>query len=149
MQTKAMYILHIYNDADYKNISFYACVCFVRLQLLICYVITCLQRINDRFCDKVRVWVYYFWSAQCIETQARTSDDVKTWVFISLNVQWWSFVDNVVYCNTLQSFKATYLELEKAMFTGALLVPIFTIIPLGPYTHSKQSNQFMPNVSWR
>ena len=83
-----------------------------------------------------------FWSAQCIETQARTSDKVKTWVFNSLNVQWWSFINNVVYCNILRSIEAAFLELEKAMFTGAIFVPMFTIITFGPYTHFQQSETF-------
>ena len=83
-----------------------------------------------------------FWFAQCNGTQARTSDNVKTWVFISLNVEWWSFLDNVLYCNTLRSIKAAFLELEEAMFTGATLVPMFTIISPGPYTRSKQSKTF-------
>ena len=82
------------------------------------------------------------WSAQCIETQARTSDFVIIWVFISLNVQWWYFVDNVVYCNILRSIKAAFRGLEKAMFTGATLVPMFTIITPIFYTHSKQSMAF-------
>ena len=43
-------------------------------------------------------------------------------------------MDNVVYCNILRSIKAAILELEKAMFTGATLVPIFTIIFPGPYS---------------
>ena len=82
------------------------------------------------------------WSAQGTETQARTSDIVKSCVFNSLNVQWWSFVDNVVYCNILRSIRAAFLELEKALFTGATLVPMFTIIIPGPYTHSKQAKTF-------
>ena len=44
-----------------------------------------------------------------------------------------------MYCNNLHSIKATVPELEKAMFTGAILVPMFTIITPGPYSHSKQS----------
>ena len=80
-----------------------------------------------------------FWSAQCIGTQARTSDFVKSWVFISSNVQWWYFIDRVVYCNILRSLKAAFVELEKAKFTGRTLFPMFTIITAGPYTHSKQS----------
>ena len=28
------------------------------------------------------------------------------------------------------------------MFTGAIFVPMFTIVTLGPYTHSKQSETF-------
>ena len=39
-------------------------------------------------------------------------------------------------------FTAAVLELEKAMFTGAALVPMFTIINCGPYTHRKQSKAF-------
>ena len=34
------------------------------------------------------------------------------------------------------------LELKKALFTGATLVPMFTIIIPGPYTHSNQSKAF-------
>ena len=47
-----------------------------------------------------------------------------------------------MYCNILRSIEAAFLELEKAMFTGAIFVPIFTIITLGPYTHFKQSETF-------
>ena len=53
-----------------------------------------------------------------------------------------SFLDNVVYCNILGSKKATFFELEKAMFTGATLFPMFTIITPRPYAQSKQSNAF-------
>ena len=45
-------------------------------------------------------------------------------------------------CNILRSIKATPLELEKAMFTGATPVPMFTIITPGPHTQSKQSKTF-------
>ena len=45
-------------------------------------------------------------------------------------------------CNILRSIKAAYLELEKTMFTGANFVPMLTIINLGPYTHSEQSETF-------
>ena len=38
--------------------------------------------------------------------------------------------------------KATLLELEKALVTGATLVPMFTIITPGAYTHSNQSKAF-------
>ena len=47
-----------------------------------------------------------------------------------------------MYCNILRSSKAAFLELEKAMFTGATLVPLFTIITPGPHTHSKQLKTF-------
>ena len=50
MQTKALFILNIYIDADYKGMIFHAYACFVRLQLLIFYVNTCLQHIIKRFC---------------------------------------------------------------------------------------------------
>ena len=83
-----------------------------------------------------------FWSAQCIETKARTSDNVKTWIFTSLNVQWWNIIDNVVFCNILRSIKAAFLELEKAIFTVGNAVRMLTIITPSPYTHSKQSNTF-------
>ena len=42
----------------------------------------------------------------------------------------------------LRSIKAQFLEPEKAMFIGSTLVPMFTIITPGPYTHSKQSKAF-------
>ena len=45
-------------------------------------------------------------------------------------------------CNILRSIKAALLELEKAMFTGATPVLMFTIITPGPYTHSKKSKAF-------
>ena len=80
-----------------------------------------------------------FWSTQGIETQTRLSDNVKSGVCISLKVQWWSFIDNVQYCNTLHSNQAAFLKLEKAMFTGAILVPMFIIITPGPNTYSKQT----------
>ena len=82
-----------------------------------------------------------FWSTQCIETQAKISDNEKTGVLNSLKVQWRSFIDNVVYCNSLHSIEAAFLELEKATFTDAILVPLFTIITPGPYAHSKQSEE--------
>ena len=47
-----------------------------------------------------------------------------------------------MFCNTLRSNRATLLEIEKAMFTGATPVPLFTIITPGPYTQSKQSKTF-------
>ena len=68
---------------------------------------------------------------QCTESQARTSDNVQTWVFSSLIVQLWSFTDNVVYCNTLRSNKAAFLELEKAMFTVTTAVRMLVIITPG------------------
>ena len=36
-----------------------------------------------------------------------------------------------MHCNILRSIKAAFLELEKAMFTGATLVPMFTTITPG------------------
>ena len=50
MLSKTLYNLHIYIDADYKrNITFHACVCILRLQVLICNANTSLQRIVNRF----------------------------------------------------------------------------------------------------
>ena len=48
-----------------------------------------------------------------------------------------------MYCSFLRSFKAAFPEREKAMCTVATLVPMFTIITPGPYTHCKQSNSFL------
>ena len=70
-------------------------------------------------------------SAQCTESQARTSDNVKAWVFNSLIVQIWNFTGNVLYCNTLRSNKAAFLELEKALFTVTTAVRILAIITPG------------------
>ena len=50
MLSKTLYNVHIYIDADKKNMTFYACACIVCLQVLICYVNTRLQRIIKRFC---------------------------------------------------------------------------------------------------
>ena len=83
-----------------------------------------------------------FLSAQCIERQARTSVDVETWVFTPFNVKWRNFLDKVVYCNNIRSIKVAFLELEKAMYTVATPVPMFTIITPGRYTHSKSSKIF-------
>ena len=48
MQTKALYSLHIYIATDYKKMTFHDCACIVRLQVLVCYVNMCLQRIINR-----------------------------------------------------------------------------------------------------
>ncbi len=52
------------------------------------------------------------------------------------------FLDKVVYCNNIRSIKVAFLELEKAMYTVATLVPTFTIITPGRYTQSKSSKLF-------
>ena len=123
-----------------RKMLFHACAYIIRLNVLICYVNTCLQRIDNRFFLKRSGFECCFWSVQCIETQAKTSDNVKSWVFSSLNVQWWSFIDNVVYCNILRSMRAAFHEPEKAMFTVATAVRMLRIISPGPQTHSKQSD---------
>ena len=50
MLSKKLYNLHIYIDADYKMMTFYAFACIVHVQVLICYVNTRLQRIFIKFC---------------------------------------------------------------------------------------------------
>ena len=139
MQTKALYILHIYIDADYKKDDFftptpvlYACKYSFAMSTHVCNILL-------RGFAKKSGFDCCFLSAQCIERQARTSVDVETWVFTPLNVKWRSFIDKVVYCNKLRSIKVAFLELEKAMYTVATPVPMFTIITPGRYTHSKQS----------
>ena len=124
-----------------KNMNFHACACIVCLLYSFAMSTHVCNVLSKDFVKQYR-FRCCFWSAQCNETQTRTSDNLKTWVFISLIVQWGSFIDNVVHCNTLRSIKAAFLELEKAMFTGATLVPMFTIITPGPNTHSKQSTTF-------
>ena len=138
MQIKALYILHIYIDADYKKVVFYAAP--------ILYVCRYSVAMSTRVCNVILTdfvkksgFECCFWSAPCIETQSRTCDNVKNWVFISLHVRWWSLSDNVMYCNTLRSIKDAFFELEIAIFTDATLVPIFTIITPCPYAQSKQS----------
>ena len=88
-----------------------------------------------------------FWSAQCTEILAGTFDKIKTWVFSSLKVQSRSFIDNVLHCNTLCPIKATFLEVEKTMFTVATLVPMFTIITLVLAVYNQRL--FMLIVAWR
>ena len=63
-----------------RKMIFHVCACIVRLQVLICYVNTRLQRFFNRFSKKSGIECC-FWSAQCIGTKARTSDFVKFWVF--------------------------------------------------------------------
>ena len=78
-----------------KKFIFHVCAWGVPLQVLICYVNTRLLGIIDRFCWKVRDWVLSLIRAMYWDT----SKDVwhfKNLGFISLNVQYWSSVDNVV-----------------------------------------------------
>ena len=142
MQTKALYILHIYIDADYKKGKFscqmpvlYACRYSFSMSTHVCNIL-----LGD-FAEK-SVFDCCFLTAQCIERQARTSVDVETWVFTPFKVKWRNFLDKVVYCNNICSIKVAFLELEKAMYTVATPVPMFTIIIPGRYTHSKPSNIF-------
>ena len=84
-------------------------------------------------------------SAQCIERQARTSDDGETWVFTPLNIKLRSLIDKIVYYNKSRSIKVAILELEKAMYTVATPVLMFTFITPGRYTHSNWSKNFHGN----
>ena len=136
MLSKTLYNLHIYNDTDYKKTwlftfapVLYACRYSFAMSTHICNVLSMdfVKKSGIECC---------FWSAQCIEAQARTSDNVKTWVFLSLNVQRWSFIDKVVHCNTLRSIKAAFLELIKAIFTDATLLLMFTILTPVLFIHS-------------
>ena len=148
MLSKTLYNLHIYIDADYKYMIFHTCACNVRLWYSIAMSTHVCNVLSIDF-GKMSRFECCFWSTQGIETQARTSDNAKTWVFSSFTVQWWSFIDNVVFCNTLCPIKAAFLELEKPMFNGSTLFPMFTIITPGPYTHSKQSKAFHANCKKR
>ena len=142
MQRKTLYNLHIYIDADYKLDDFpRLCLYCTPADTHLLRQHTFQEYFLKDFVKKSGVECC-FWSAQCIETQARTSDIVKLWVFVSLSVQWWYFIYKVVNCNTLRSIKAAFLELQKTMFNGAALIPMLTIITPGPYTHSNQSNAF-------
>ena len=131
MQTKTLYNLLIYMDADYKKDD------FSRLHLyctpagtnLLRQHVCCLLSIY--FVEKSRIECC-LWSPQCTETQARMSDIVKSGIFNLLNVQCWSFVGNVVYCNILRSIRAAFFEVENAMFTVATAVRLFTVITPGP-----------------
>ena len=107
---KAFQILHIYIDSDYKKHDF----CMLAPVLYACRYSFAMSTYvgNVLSIDLVKKSGFEscFWSAQCIETQSRTSDNVKTRVFISLKVRWWSLLDNVVYCNILRSIKEHFLN---------------------------------------
>ena len=60
-------------------------------------------------------------------------------VFSSLNVQSWRFMDIVVYCNTLRSYKTGFLEIENTFFNVTALVPMFTVIISSPCTRDKHT----------
>ena len=133
MHTKTLYNLLIYinADADYKKGDFF------RPRLYCTPAGTHLLRQHTFCCVLSKCFVkesgieYCLWSAQWTESQARTSDIVKIWVFISLFVKRCCFIVNVVYCNFLRPIKAASLELEKAMFTVATAVCMLTIITPG------------------
>ena len=56
MQTKALYSLHIFIDEDYKKDDFFhPCASIGRLQVLIGYVNTCLQRNFNSFCQEFQL----------------------------------------------------------------------------------------------
>ena len=136
--SKTLYNLHFYIDAAHKkNMTFHACVCIYACRYSIAMSTRLCNVLLIDFVKKSR-FECCFWSTQGIETKARTSDNIKTGFFL-LSVHWWSFLENVVYFNILRSIKAEIFELEKAMFTSATLVPMFTIITPAPYTQSKQS----------
>ena len=112
----------------------YACRYSFVMSTHVCNVkLTVVEKIGFECC---------FWSTQCIERQTRTSDKVKTWVFNSLNVQWWSFLNDVVYYNVLRLIKSALLEVERTMFAVATLAPMLIIISHGAYTCNKQSKTF-------
>ena len=136
MLTKTFYHLHIYINANYEKKTTPLCFSYdCRFSnALLGHVSNVLITVSV----ENSVFECCFWSTQCFERQARTFGKVKTWVFSSLNLQWWSLIDNVVYCNILRSTNAAFLEVEKTMLTVATLVPRFTIITVGPYTCSKQ-----------
>ena len=142
MLSKTWYNLHSYIDSDFKKHDFSLLYCTRAGTDWLCqHTSHVCNLFSIDFVKKSR-FECCFWSAQCIETQARTSDIGKTWVFISLNVQWLSLKDNIVFCNVLRSIKAAHLELEKQCSLAQVLFPMFTIITPGPYTHSKQSKAF-------
>ena len=58
-----------------------------------------------------------------------------------------NFLDNNVYCNFLRTVKAAFLELEKAMFTVATLVLMFTIITPVLIFKVNNQNHFMLSVT--
>ena len=86
MLSKTLYKLHVYFHADSKKDSFSRIhlYCTPASTHLLC------QHTFATYYQKISLkspGLIVFLSAQCIETQARTSDNVKTWVFNSLNVQ--------------------------------------------------------------
>ena len=89
MQTKALFILHIYIDADYKKDDFSCLRLFCTpagtqdsfsMSTHVCNILL-------RDFAKKSGFDCCFLSAQCIERQARTSVDVETWVFTPFNVK--------------------------------------------------------------
>ena len=82
-----------------KNMTFHACN--VRVQVLICYGNTRLQRIFNIFCQKVLVWLLFLIRAMFWDT-SKDVWECENLGFISLNVPRWSFIDNIVYCNILR-----------------------------------------------
>ena len=87
MQTKALYILHIYIDSDYKKDDFftptpvlYACKYSFAMSTHVCnFLLGGFVKKSGFDCC--------FLSTQCIERQARTSVDVETWVFTPFKVK--------------------------------------------------------------
>ena len=59
MQTKALYNLQLYIDADDIKDAFHACAYFIRLHVLIWYVSTYLQRNDNKFVKKFRIWILF------------------------------------------------------------------------------------------
>ena len=143
MFTKTLYNLHIYTNAEYKKKKIHhACAFSICLQVFIA-VLTHICNVLLSDLDKLSGFEYCFWFSNCIEIPARPFDNVKTLVFSSFNVHWWSLINNIVYWNFLRSIKAAFLEVEKTMFTVATRVPMFTTINLGFYARSKKSKTFL------
>ena len=125
MLSKTWYNLHIYIGADYKKTwfftptpVFYACRYSFAMSAHVC-------NLSSKDFVKISRFECCFWSAQCIETQARMSDNVITWVFISLNVQWWSFIDNYLSGPSGSLRFATYHSRPQiSLISSILLAPV-------------------------
>ena len=78
-----------------------------------------------------------------------TSDNVKTWVYFAQCKRMEFYRQCCVLPFNLRSIKAAFLEIEKAMFTSATLVPVFTVTTPGPYTCSKQSKAYHAKCNFK
>ena len=146
-----MYNLHVYIDGDYNRdvlsylrLSFTpACTQMQRYYMFVMYYYQILLKSwGFEFC---------FWPAQCIQRQARISDNVEWWNFSSIIVKM-RFIDNVVYCNSLRSFEAPISWSRESNVHRRNSCSDVHHHHAGPFTWSKKSKTFhakcMLKINW-